>query len=115
MTFLSKDTPIVNYVLLLLFVIQYIWFVKQKWAEIQKTIEASPESPSQKRFAIFICIGLVVELCFIHLFLGIAIPEHMWYGILGIILTGLGMTAWEKVKLKQFELPNPTEPSNQAL
>jgi len=68
-----------------------------KWQFITDCISSVETSPSIKRLVILICMWTMIISVFASIFLKLLMPDYMWYGLLGIVIGGLGLTVAEKV------------------
>lgn len=104
----NVEVPIINYIIFFIILILMATMVAIKWGFMESTIQSAPESASQKRWVIFMMTMAVILIALMAVLLKLVCPPEIWWGLLGIITTGLGITAWEKVKMSK----NPTTPNN---
>lgn len=95
-------SPVV-YVIFFILLVLTVAFVIGKWPTIEGTIGSAADSPSQKRLVIFMFSVAIVITTFAVVFLKATVPEFVWYGLLGVVVAGLGLTAWEKVNMKKID------------
>lgn len=104
----QTEVPLINYIILFSLILLLALVVAVKWPLMDDTIRNSADSASQKRWVIWLDSKAIVILAFISTLLKIDIPEMIWWGLLGVVATGIGVTAWEKVKMNKIDKSAPT-------
>ena len=99
----QTDVPLINYIILFALILLLALVIAAKWPLMEETIKSTQDSASQKRWVIWLDSKAVIILAFISTLLKIEIPEMIWWGLLTVVVSGLGITAWEKVRMNKID------------
>lgn len=99
---IMATVPVINYVIFFILLALVVYLVSIKWSLMESTINSSNESASQKRLTIFLCTLLLIVIALLIVLLNVTCPDYVWFGLLGLIGAGLGISAWEKTKMKSL-------------
>ena len=99
----QTDVPLINYIILFALILLLALVIAAKWTLMEETIKSTQDSASQKRWVIWLDSKAVIILAFISTLLKIEIPEMIWWGLLTVVVSGLGITAWEKVRMNKID------------
>lgn len=99
-----------NYAIFFILLFLLVVLTATKWELIANTIQSNNESPSLKRWVVFLFSMLIVIIALLIVLLQLKCPDFVWYGLLGLVCTGLGLSVYEKVSMHKNKTVEPEKP-----